>query len=256
MRPSATRSSPRATGTRSRCSSSRERGAPRSSPAASGCRRVISLPARIEDGFSRRLRQLPPDTQLLVLAAAAEPLGDPVLLHSAAESLEIDMAAVDPAVDAGLLTVGRRVEFSHPLVRSSAYRSAATQDRHRVHRALAEATDPDHDPDRRAWHRARATSGPDEEVAAELERSAGTRTGSGWGCGRGGVPAASDGTDRRPDSSLGAGCRCGGSELPGGRVRGGAQARDNRRSRADRRVPACPSEPPARRRRARTRVRR
>ena len=140
--------------------------------------------ARIEDGFSRRLRQLPPDTQLLVLAATAEPLGDPSLLHSAAKTLEIDMQAVDPAVDAGLLTVGQRVEFSHPLVRSSAYRSAATQDRHRVHRALAEATNPDHDPDRRAWHRARATSGPDEEVAAELERSAARAQA------RGGVAAA------------------------------------------------------------------
>jgi DNA-binding CsgD family transcriptional regulator len=127
---------------------------------------------KIEDGFTRRLRRLPPDTQLLVLAATAEPLGDPVLLHSAAKALEIDMTAVDPAVDAGLLTVSRRVEFSHPLVRSSAYRSAAAEDRHRVHQALAEATDPDNDPDRRAWHRARATSGPDEDVALELERSA------------------------------------------------------------------------------------
>ena len=139
---------------------------------------------KIEDGFTRRLRRLPPDTQLLVLAATAEPLGDPVLLHSAAKALEIDMTAVDPAVDAGLLTVGRRVEFSHPLVRSSAYRSAAAGDRHRVHRALAEATDPDHDPDRRAWHRARATSGPDEDVAADLERSAGRAQA------RGGVAAA------------------------------------------------------------------
>jgi DNA-binding CsgD family transcriptional regulator len=83
------------------------------------------------------------------------------------------MAAADPAVDAGLLNLGARVEFSHPLVRSAAYGSAAADDRHRVHRALAEATDAETDPDRRAWHRARATPGPDEEVAAELERSAG-----------------------------------------------------------------------------------
>jgi DNA-binding CsgD family transcriptional regulator len=140
--------------------------------------------AKIEDGFTRRLRRLPPDTQLLVLAATAEPLGDPVLLHSAAKTLEIDMTAVDAAVDAGLLTVGRRVEFAHPLVRSSAYRSAEAKDRHRVHRALADATDPDNDPDRRAWHRARATSGPDENVAADLERSAGRAQA------RGGVAAA------------------------------------------------------------------
>jgi DNA-binding CsgD family transcriptional regulator/tetratricopeptide (TPR) repeat protein len=140
--------------------------------------------AKIEDGFSRRLRGLPPDTQLLVLAATAEPLGDPVLLHSAAKILEIDMKAADAAVDAGLLTVGRRVEFAHPLVRSSAYRSAAAEDRHRVHRALADATDPHNDPDRRAWHRARAASGPDEDVAADLERSAGRAQA------RGGVAAA------------------------------------------------------------------
>ena len=127
----------------------------------------------IEVEFSRRLDRLPRDTRLLVLSAAAEPLGDPILLHSAAKILEIDMTAVDPAVDAGLLTVGQRVEFAHPLVRSSAYRSAATRDRHRVHRALADATDTETDPDRRAWHLARATPGPNEEVALELERSAG-----------------------------------------------------------------------------------
>jgi hypothetical protein len=96
-----------------------------------------------------------------------------VLLHRAAETLGIDIATVGPAVDAGLLKVGGRVEFAHPLVRSAAYRSATAADCHRVHRALAEATDPETDPDRRAWHRARATAGPDEEVAVELERSAG-----------------------------------------------------------------------------------
>jgi DNA-binding CsgD family transcriptional regulator len=140
--------------------------------------------SKIEQSYVRRLRVLPAQTQLLVLAAAAEPLGDPVLLQRAAETLDIDMAAADPAVDAGLLTVGGRVEFAHPLVRSATYRSAAAEDRHRVHRALAEATDPATDPDRRAWHRARATPGPGEEVAAELERSAGRAQA------RGGVAAA------------------------------------------------------------------
>jgi DNA-binding CsgD family transcriptional regulator len=128
---------------------------------------------KIEQSYAQRLRELPSDTQLLVLAAAAEPLGDPVLLHRAAAALGIDMAAADPAVDAALLAIGARVEFAHPLVRSAAYRSAAADDRHRVHGALAEATDPETDPDRRAWHRARAVAGPGEEVAAELERSAG-----------------------------------------------------------------------------------
>jgi DNA-binding CsgD family transcriptional regulator len=129
--------------------------------------------SKIEQSYVRRLRVLPSETQLLLLAAAAEPLGDPLLLHRAAETLHVGMAAADPAVDAGLLGIGGRVEFAHPLVRSAAYRSAATEDRHRVHRALADATDPETDPDRRAWHRARATPGPGEEVATELERSAG-----------------------------------------------------------------------------------
>jgi DNA-binding CsgD family transcriptional regulator len=138
----------------------------------------------IEQRYIRRLLQLPSDTRLLVLAAAAESLGDPVLLHRAAGALGIDMAATAPAVDAGLLQVRGRVEFAHPLVRSAAYRSAAADDRHRVHRALAEATDAETDPDRRAWHRARATPGPNEAVAAELERSAGRAQA------RGGVAAA------------------------------------------------------------------
>jgi DNA-binding CsgD family transcriptional regulator/predicted negative regulator of RcsB-dependent stress response len=140
--------------------------------------------SKIGQSYVRRLRLLPDQTQLLVLAAAAEPLGDPLLLHRAAETLSIDMAAADAAVDAGLLQLGGRVEFAHPLVRSAAYRSAAVEDRHRVHRALADATDPETDSDRRAWHLARATPGPGEEVAAELERSAGRAQA------RGGVAAA------------------------------------------------------------------
>ncbi len=133
-------------------------------------RRVDS---KIEQSYAQRLLLLPADTQLLVLAAAAEPLGDPVLLQRAAETLDLDMAAAGPAVDAALLEVGGRVEFAHPLVRSAAYRSAVGEDRRRVHRALADSTDAHRDPDRRAWHRARATPGTDEEVAADLERSAG-----------------------------------------------------------------------------------
>jgi DNA-binding CsgD family transcriptional regulator len=139
---------------------------------------------KIEQSYVRRLLQLPSDSQLLVLVAAAEPLGDPVLLRRAAETLGLDSAAAEPAVIAGLLGIGRRVEFVHPLVRSAAYRSATVDDRQRVHRALAEATNPETDPDRRAWHRARATTGPDEEAAAELERSAGRAQA------RGGVAAA------------------------------------------------------------------
>ncbi len=127
---------------------------------------------KIERSYAQRLDRLPPDTRLLVLTAAAEPLGDPVLLYRAARTLGLDPASVDPAVDAGLLRVGARVEFAHPLVRSAAYRAAGSEERHRVHRALADATDVESDPDRRAWHRARATREADEAVAAELELSA------------------------------------------------------------------------------------
>ena len=154
---------------------------------------------KIEQSYERRLLRLPLETQLLVLAASAESLGDPALLHSAIEELGIDMGAAGPAVDAGLVTIASRVEFAHPLVRSVAYRSAAEADRQRVHRALAEATDPKKDADRRTWHRAQGTPQPDEEVASELERSAGRAQA------RGGVAAAAAFLERAaalsPDSA-------------------------------------------------------
>jgi DNA-binding CsgD family transcriptional regulator/tetratricopeptide (TPR) repeat protein len=127
---------------------------------------------KIEQSYVERLLDLPADTRLFIAAAAAEPLGDLSLLARAAQVLGLDMTVVDPAVEAGLLKVGTRVEFSHPLVRSAAYRSTSNETRQRVHRALAESTDPDNDPDRRVWHHARATAGPSEAVAADLERSA------------------------------------------------------------------------------------
>jgi DNA-binding CsgD family transcriptional regulator len=127
---------------------------------------------KIEQSYAGRLDVLPPEARLLVVAAAAEPLGDVVLLHRAAVTLGVDVGAVEPAVDAGLIHVGARVEFAHPLVRAAAYRTATAENRQRVHRALADATDVETDPDRRAWHCAHATADPDESVASELERSA------------------------------------------------------------------------------------
>jgi DNA-binding CsgD family transcriptional regulator len=134
---------------------------------------VLSVPRRIEDSFRRRSGDLPAETQLLLLVAAAEPVGDTALLWPAAEHLKIGPDAAAPAEAAGLVEIGAWVRFSHPLVRSAVYQAAAPPDRRRVHRALAEATDPRADPDRRAWHHAQATLGADEAVAAELERSAG-----------------------------------------------------------------------------------
>ncbi len=132
-----------------------------------------ALSGRIEQSFQRRLEALPPETQRLLLVAAAEPVGDPVLVWRAASRLGIGVQAAEPAVSDRLLEIGTRVSFRHPLVRSAAYRAASPHERREVHRALAEATDPEVDPDRRAWHRAQAATGPDEDVASELERSAG-----------------------------------------------------------------------------------
>jgi DNA-binding CsgD family transcriptional regulator len=134
---------------------------------------AMPLSGRIEGTFRRRLDALPPQTRHLLQLAAADPVGEPSLLWRAAERLGIGTEAATPAVEAGLIEFGARVRFRHPLVRSAAYRSASLQERQDVHRALAEVTDPQIDPDRRAWHRAQATPGPDEDVAEELERSAG-----------------------------------------------------------------------------------
>jgi DNA-binding CsgD family transcriptional regulator len=130
-----------------------------------------SLSGRIEESFLRRLGPLPPSTRTLLLVAAAEPAGDPVPVWRAAAALGVDPTARGPAAD--LVEFGAHVQFRHPLVRSAVYRAALPEERYRVHRALADATNPDVDPDRRAWHRAHATPGFDEEVGAELERSAG-----------------------------------------------------------------------------------
>jgi DNA-binding CsgD family transcriptional regulator len=134
---------------------------------------TVSLPGRIEDSFRRQLEGLPEQTRRLLALAAADPSGDPLLVWRAAGRLGIPIQAGAPAVGAGLVKFGAQVRFRHPLARSAAYRSAPVQQMREVHGALAEATDPAADPDRRAWHRAQAAPGPDEDVAAELERSAG-----------------------------------------------------------------------------------
>jgi DNA-binding CsgD family transcriptional regulator len=134
---------------------------------------AMRLSGSIEDSFRQRVDALPEPTRHLLLIAAAEPIGDPALMWRAAALLAIDPEAAAPAVEARLAEFGTRVRFRHPVVRAVVYGSASTQDRQRVHNALAQVTDPQHDPDRRAWHRAQAAAGPDDDVAAELERSAG-----------------------------------------------------------------------------------
>ncbi|MFF7529391.1 AAA family ATPase [Streptomyces bobili] len=143
------------------------------------------LSSQIEAGFLRRIRALPTQTQQLLLMAATEPVGDVSLLRHAAERLDIDVeAAATEAEAAGLMTLGTWVRFRHPLVRSAAHRAVGFEERRRVHRALAESIDPTLYPERRVWHLASATTGPDEAVAAELEETAGRAHA------RGGVAAA------------------------------------------------------------------
>lgn len=126
----------------------------------------------IEQSFLQRVQRLPVDSQRLLLLAAAESVGDAALLWRAAAALGVGPSAATAATAEGLIEVGVSVRFCHPLVRSAVYRSADATERSEIHRALGEATDPVADPDRRAWHLAHAISAPDEEVAAELERSA------------------------------------------------------------------------------------
>src|SRR3984885_14672861 len=133
---------------------------------------AVPLSAGIEDGYARRLARLPQDARRLLLGAAADPVGDPALVWRAAERLGIPESAAHTVESEELLALSPRVVFRHPLVRSAVYGAAGMDERREVHRALADATDPERDPDRRAWHRAQAGATPDEEVAAALEHSA------------------------------------------------------------------------------------
>jgi DNA-binding CsgD family transcriptional regulator len=144
----------------------------------------LPVTGRIEQSFLRQIAPLPEEARRLLLVAAAEPAGDPALLWRAARCLGISADAAAPAEADGLLTVAARVTFRHPLVRSAVYQAASLSDRRRAHHAIADATDPGTDPDRRAWHLAQAAPGPDEDIAAELERSASRAQA------RGGVAAA------------------------------------------------------------------
>src|SRR5919108_4504197 len=132
-----------------------------------------ALPTRLEESFQHRVEAIPAAARRLLLVAAAEPVGDPLLVWRAAERLGSGLSAATAEDTEGLLAIGERVAFLHPLVRSAVYRSASVRERRAVHLALAEVTDGQVDADRRAWHVAVAAPGPSEEVASELERSAG-----------------------------------------------------------------------------------
>ncbi len=131
-----------------------------------------SISRPVENSFRQRIEALPADARRLLLLAAAEPLGDPDLLAAAADRLGLSTSAAAPAAGQGLLSIRAHVAFRHPLVRSVVYNGAPAEERRLVHGALAAVTNPATDPDRRAWHRAEASAASDEDVAAELERSA------------------------------------------------------------------------------------
>ncbi|MFI6304007.1 AAA family ATPase [Amycolatopsis thailandensis] len=155
------------------------------------------IASRIERSFRARMAELPPDARRLLILASADPTGDPGLLWAAARRLDIDVAAASAAAEAsGLILFGTRARFCHPLARSAAYLAAEPERRQAAHRALAEATDPGTARDRQAWHRAQATIGPDEQVAAELELSASRAQA------RGGVAAAAAFLERAAALSL------------------------------------------------------
>ncbi|GAB2685046.1 LuxR family transcriptional regulator [Saccharopolyspora gloriosae] len=155
-----------------------------------------SVPHRIERSFRARFAELPATARTLLVVAAAEPAGDPALVWAAAGELGIDGATAATAEASGLAEFGTRIRFCHPLARSAVLRAADAEQRHAAHRSLAAATDPVADPDRRAWHRGQSGTGPDEEVAAELE-SAASRAGA-----RGGVAAAAVVLERAAALSL------------------------------------------------------
>ena len=179
-----------------------------------GLATTVPLSASIEGSFTRRLSSLPNDARRWLLVAAADPVGDPALVWRAAERLGIPESAADTVESEDLLVLGPRVVFRHPLVRSAVYRAASRNERREAHRALAEATDPELDPDRRAWHRAQAATKPDEDVAAELEES--SPSASAWRLrGRRGVPGASHGIDTRGVAKIGARTRRGPSNVAG-----------------------------------------
>jgi hypothetical protein len=174
--------------------------------------RYTALSGRIEESFRRRLASLPLPTRRLLIVAAAEPTGDPLLLWAAAERLGIEAEAADSAKSEGLLEIGARVIFRHPLVRSAVSQAASPEELRSAHGALAEVTDPGVDPDRRAWHRAWAASGRDEGIASELEQAAGRAQA------RGGLAATSAFLARAAERTCAGRCV---RQAPGGSVQCG-----------------------------------
>jgi hypothetical protein len=173
---------------------------------------------RLEELYLARVRALPADTRMLLLVAAADPTGDPGLVYAAAGQLGTGPAAGEAAGTGRLVGWRPRVRFRHPLIRSAAYYAAPAGARRAAHAALAAVTDPDADPDRRAWHRAEAAAGPDEQVAADLERTAGRGAGPRRPGRRRRVPRTRRRADPRPGPASRTGTRRGPGQPAGRRA--------------------------------------
>src|SRR6478736_4887037 len=146
-------------------------------PAQLAAREPLPLPLPLSTGverlFAERVRALAPDTQQLLVVAAADDTGKPEVVLGAAERLALDVSALDAAEQADLVHVDAlEVRFRHPLVRSAIYGTAPFSARRAAHSALAEVLNEAGETDRYAWHRAAAALGHDEEVARELEQAA------------------------------------------------------------------------------------
>jgi DNA-binding NarL/FixJ family response regulator len=133
----------------------------------------VPVPGRIQEVFQRQIGELPEPTRLLLLAAAANDSDELALVLRVGGTLGTSVDHLEPAERAGLILLGDgRARFRHPLIRSATYHGASLTHRIAVHQAFAAALDTDEHADRRAWHLAASATGPDENIAAELERAA------------------------------------------------------------------------------------
>jgi DNA-binding CsgD family transcriptional regulator len=132
----------------------------------------VLIGERLQAAFGARAEALPDRTRDALLVLAASGTEDAASIAAALVRVGLSVEDLAPAEDAGLIRITlAELPFRHPLVRSAVYSSAARSERRRVHAVLADALEQT-DPDSAAWHCAAAATGPDEAVAAGLERAA------------------------------------------------------------------------------------
>lgn len=134
---------------------------------------TLPLTDRLREAFAGRIRSMPDATRMLLVVAAAHDTGELDVVLRAGARLGAAPGDLEPAERSGLVRADlAAVTFRHPLVRAAVYESAPHRYRVDAHAALAATLDGPHDAERRAWHRAATATDPDEDIAAELERSA------------------------------------------------------------------------------------